>query len=92
MTRPRHDPDPLLAARPETLLRTTAQIVVAGVAALLLGSTALQDWAAGLPVNQVSDALVAMADGWQDWMGAIGLEAPAQYLRALARTLKAWRW
>lgn len=76
-------PDAVADATPQRLPRVAAAIVLAALAALTFGSTAILDWAGELPVGPVSDPIVMIAGTWDDWMHAIGFTAPADALRAL---------
>jgi|GEM_PF-6736483 type IV secretory pathway VirB2 component (pilin) len=60
-------------ARGMPLGEVARTVAVAAVVAVLLGSRALLDWTAALPVSPASDALLSAAETWHDLMDGLGL-------------------
>lgn len=85
MTRalPPGPPDAIGGATPQPLGRVTLAVANGAIAALLFGSAAMLDWASELPVGPLSDPIVTVAETWDGWMQAAGLDRPAAALRGL---------
>ena len=80
---PAAPPDAVAGATPQPLRRVAPAIAAAALAALLLGSPMLVDWAGELPIGPVSDRILAAADAWNAAMERIGLDRLATLLRSV---------
>jgi hypothetical protein len=75
-------------ARRSTLPEVARVVAIATLAALLLGSRALLDWSAELPVSALSDALLGAAETWHGLMEGLGLNRLGDGIRAAFRSLQ----
>jgi hypothetical protein len=78
-------------AAPAPLGAVSRAILAATLVAFLFGSKALLEWANNLPINPLSDTILAMAQWWQDRSAEIGLTHIAEWVRAILRALESLR-
>lgn len=81
--------EPVAGGRPEGLRDAARAVAAASLVALLLGGRPLVDWAASLPPNPATDALLAAAEGWSAVTGAVGLDGLHPAMRQASERLRA---
>jgi hypothetical protein len=78
-------------AKPSRLGPVARSIALAAIVMLCLGSKGLLAWTNDLPINPVSDALLALAQEWHDLMTRAGLTGYSDSVRNALRAFKALR-
>ena len=63
-------------------------MVMSSLALLALNSHAFANWADQLPVTRLSEPVVALADGWHDAAGRLGLNAVVDRVEAAATAMR----
>jgi len=82
--------DVMASARPAPLRQVMQAVVLCAVTMWLFGSQALLSWANDLPINTTSDAILSMAQAWNDGLERVGFPEIARDLRTAFRRFQGW--